>query len=159
MADTRIGELKTRTQDALTSFLHSFSFVPEEKLDWSPAPTAKSAIQIAAHCAAYSGMFAWVIREKRWPCTLEEWKSRVVANTESISSREEAIAMLKLGIEESLVALDTVSDAEFSKIINAPHAQTPFTFFLNLPAIHLETHESQIDYLQTCWGDLEVHFV
>ncbi len=159
MADNPIDEIKTRTQNALKSFLYTLSFVPDDKLDWSPTPTAKSALQIAAHCAGYSELFAWVIREKNWPCTLEQWKSTVASNIMSINSKDEAIAMLSQGIDSSIAALDNVSLDEFGKIIDAPHAQTPFTFFLNLPALHLESHESQIDYLQTCWGDLEVHFL
>ena len=34
----------------------------------------------------------------------------------------------------------------------------PMTFLMNLPGIHANAHAAQIDYLQTCWGDQEVHF-
>ena len=42
-------------------------------------------------------------------------------------------------------------------MIDTPQGKTPFSFFLTIPAIHLYGHAAQIDYLQTCWGDQEVH--
>jgi len=34
----------------------------------------------------------------------------------------------------------------------------PMTWLMNLPGRHAMSHGAQIDYLQTCWGDQEVHF-
>ena len=51
-------------------FLRNLSHVPPDKMHWSPAQTAKSALQIAAHAAAYSGAFAEVIATGRLPESL-----------------------------------------------------------------------------------------
>ena len=32
------------------------------------------------------------------------------------------------------------------------------TFLMKLLGVHAFGHTAQIDYLQTCWGDQEVHF-
>ena len=33
----------------------------------------------------------------------------------------------------------------------------PMTFLMNLPGWHATLNTGQIDFLQTCWGDLEVY--
>lgn len=150
---------KDRAKESLDYFLAVLSFVPEDKLHWSPTPTAKSAFQILAHCAGYSGAFAEIIRTARFPGTGEEFRKRVYAEIESITTLEEGIAMLQKGIEDSIAALDTVRPELVDSEIESPQGSTPFIFFLTLPALHIEGHTSQIDYLQTCWDDQVVHGV
>lgn len=148
---------KERATEALDSFLHTLSFVPEDKLTWRPTPTAKNALQIAAHCAGYSGAFAAIIRAGKFP-PIDEFRGRVQSTIAGISTLEEAEAVLRKGIADTVEALDTVKPEQIDSVIEAPAlGKTPFTFFMTLPAFHLEGHTTQIDYLQTCWGDQEVH--
>ncbi|MGI8924225.1 MAG: hypothetical protein ACR2HJ_09365 [Fimbriimonadales bacterium] len=51
----------------MEEFLKTFSFVPDDKLNWTPSPTAKTAIRIAAHTAIYAGNFAKMIRDRKLP--------------------------------------------------------------------------------------------
>jgi hypothetical protein len=152
-----IAMCKERVTEAKDRFLNDLSFVPADKLTWKPTPTAKSALEIAAHCAGYSGSFASIISAGKFPCTREEFLTPIQAAIKTITTLEEADTMLRKGIADSLLALDTVKPEQIDAIIDAPHARTPFKFFLTLPALHLEYHDAQIAYLQTCWGDLEVH--
>lgn len=152
-----IASCKERTSEAMDRFLHDLSFVPADKLTWSPAPTAKSALEIAAHCAGYSGAFAWIIAVGKFPCSRDEFRARVRAAIETVKTVEEAETMLRKGIADTIAALDTVKPEQVGATVESPQGQTPFKFFLTLPAAHLESHDGQINYLQTCWGDLEVH--
>ena len=148
---------KERAAAAMERFLHDLSYVPADKLTWSPAPTAKSALEIAAHCAGYSGLFASVIRAGKFPCSGEEFQTRAKSAMESVTTVDQAVTLLQKGMAETMDAFATVKPEQIGAMIDAPHAQVPFRFFLIIPALHLETHAGQIDYLQTCWGDLEVH--
>jgi hypothetical protein len=148
---------KERTTEALDRFLHDLSFVPADKLTWRPTPTAKSALEIAAHCAGYSGGFASIISAGKFPGSRDEFRNPIQSAIKSITTVEEAETMLRKGIADTIAALDTVKPEQIDAIIDAPHGSPPFKFFLTLPAMHLETHGAQIDYLQTCWGDMEVH--
>jgi len=152
-----IAMCKERATNAMDRFLHDLSFVPADKLSWSPTPTAKSALDIAAHCAGYSGGFAAIISAGKFPYSRDEFRGKVHSAIESIATLEQAETMLRKGIADTIAALDTVKPAQVGATIDAPHGKVPFKFFLTLPALHLETHGAQIDYLQTCWGDLEVH--
>jgi hypothetical protein len=148
---------KERATEELEYFLNTLSFVPADKLTWSPTPTAKSALQIAAHCAGYSGGFASIIRAGRFPSSVEEFLGPIQSAIQSITTLEQAETMLRKGIADTVAALDTVKPEQVGAMIDSPQGQTPFTFFMNIPAIHLNGHGAQIDYLQTCWDDQEVH--
>lgn len=148
---------KERATEAMDHFLHDLSFVPADKLTWSPTPTAKSALEIAVHCAGYSGGFASIISAGNFPYSREEFRGTIQAAIDSITTLEQAETMLRKGIADTITALDIVKPEQIGALIDAPHGRTPFKFFLTLPALHLEKHGAQIDYLQTCWGDLDVH--
>jgi hypothetical protein len=147
-----------RATNAMGRFLRTLSFVPADKLTWSPTPTAKSALQIAAHCAGYSGHFAAIIRAGAFPWSGQEFMGRVQSSIDGITTLEQAEAVLRRGIADSVAALGAVKPEQIDSIVAAPGlGPTPFTFFMILPAYHLDNHTGQIDYLQTCWGDQEVH--
>lgn len=156
--DDYIAMCKERAIEAMERFFHDLSFVPADKLTWRPTPTAKSALEIAAHCAGYSGNFAWIISAGKFPCSGEEFRAKAESAAQSITTLEQAETMLRKGIADTIAALDTVKPEQIGSMVEAAVlGQTPFKFFLTLPAMHLENHDGQIDYLQTCWGDLEVH--
>ena len=152
-----IAMSKDRTTAAMDRFLRVLSFVPADKLNWSPTPTAKSALEIAAHCAGYSGRFADIIYAGKFAWSVEEFRGPIQSAIKSITTLEEAETMLRKNIADTIAALDTVKPEQVGTMTASPQGQTPFNFFLTLPAFHLENHLAQIDYLQTCWGDLEVH--
>ena len=152
-----ISICKEQATQAMNWFLRSLSHVPAEKLTWSPAPTSRSALQIAAHCAGFSRGFASIIRAGKFPPSVEEFLGPIQATIESITTVEQAETVLREGIAETCAALDNVRPEQIGAMIESPQGQTPFKFFLTIPAIHLYGHGAQIDYLQTCWGDQEVH--
>lgn len=149
---------KKRAIQAMDYFLNTLSFVPADKLTWSPTATAKSALQIAAHCAGYSEGFAAVIRASKFPDSAEEFLGPIESAINRITTVEQAETMLRKGIADTVAALDALKPEQVESFTTTPQGQTPFTFFMTIPAFHLEGHATQIDYLQTCWGDQEVHF-
>ena len=72
-----IAMCKKRTTEAMDRFLNDLSFVPAGKLTWSPTPTAKFALEIAAHCSGYSGSFASIVSAGSFPWTAEEFRSPI----------------------------------------------------------------------------------
>lgn len=73
-----IESSKQSAVSCMEYFLRNFSHVPDDKLEWTPTQTAKSAMRIAAHTALYAGRFAKMIRDRRLPVTgnLAEWLRR-----------------------------------------------------------------------------------
>lgn len=155
--DDLIAQCKSRTIAAMEMFLRNLSHVPVERLEWSPSPTAKSSLQIAAHVAGYSGAFASIIRTGEFPATVEEFMTPIQLAIDGVRSVVEAESVLRLGTTETLDALDSVTPERIKSSLESPIGPTPFLFFMTLPSVHLTLHTGQIDYLQTCWGDQEVY--
>lgn len=153
-----IAQCKTDVSSALEMFLRNLSHVPADKLDWSPCPTSRSAFQIAAHVAGYSGAFASVIRAGVFPASGDEFLAPINATISQIETVGQATEVLRQGIADTLSALDTVQSDQIERAIETPIGTTPFRFFLTIPSVHLVLHTGQIDYLQTCWGDQQVYF-
>jgi hypothetical protein len=142
-------------------FLKTFSFVPDEKLSWTPTPTARSAIRIGAHTALYAGRFARMIGEHRLPQSdnLQAWLAQVNAEEEAVTARAEVDSIFRANTEVVVLALTTLTREEIETTLDSGLGWTmPMTFLMSLPGLHAVAHASQIDYLQTCWGDQEVHF-
>ena len=71
----------------------------------------------------------------------------------------QAEEMLRQGIAATVEAMGSVSPERLDSMVAAPViGSMPFRFFMTIPADHLIGHVYQIDYLQTCWGDMEIYF-
>lgn len=155
-----IALAKKAAVDNTEIFLRNFSKVPEDMLTWSPAPTAKSALRIAAHTGLYMSRFAGMIRDRKLPQVdnLEAWLAQRNAEETAITTREEVEQAFRSGTEEVLTALDglTAEDVEGS-LDSGQGWSMSMKFLMNLPGWHTSVHLGQIDYLQTCWGDQEIY--
>lgn len=141
-------------------FLRNFSHVPDDRLTWTPTPTSKSAIRVAAHTALYAGRFAQMIRDRQLlnPTNLEEWLAEREAEEKQITDRKEMERVFREGTAQVLEALESLSKEEVEMQLTSGQGWTmPMTQLMNLPAWHATLHLGQIDYLQTCWDDQEIY--
>lgn len=145
----------------MEQFLRKLAKVPDDKLTWSPTPTAKSSIRIAAHTALYAGRFARMLEARALlnPGNLEEWLAKRNAEEIAVTTREEVETAFRKGTNDVLAALDSLTEEEIeSRLESGQGWSAPMTWLMSLPANHTGWHAAQIDYLQTCWDDQEVYF-
>src|ERR1051325_2334025 len=109
--ESLIASSKESAVRGMEHFLKVFSFVPDDKLTWTPTPTAKSAIRIAAHTAIYAGNFARMIEDRKVPAvdTLPEWISTMHAAEAAITTRAEMESIFRTGTDEVIAALDSLT--------------------------------------------------
>ena len=158
--DDIVTMCKQNAVRGMERFLKTFSFVPDDKLTWSPSPTAKSALRIAAHTACTAGNFAMLIRYGKFPTTdMAQLFAAMNAAEEAITTREAANELLRKNTDEVVAALDAATPELIASTVETPFGfSAPMAFFMNIPGSHADSHAAQIDYLQTCWGDQEMHF-
>jgi hypothetical protein len=159
--ESEVDSAKKIAVEGMEEFLKDFSFVPDDKLAWTPTPTAKSAIRIAAHTSLYAGRFAQMIREVKLPRhdNLAEWLARRNAEEVAVTSRAEVESSFRKGTDEVLAALDSLTPEAIGSTLESGFGwSVPMTWLMNLPGRHAMSHAAQLDYLQTCWDDQEVHF-
>jgi hypothetical protein len=141
-------------------FLRNFSHVPDEKLNWQPTPSAKSALRIGAHTALYAGRFARMITERKLGGgeNLQEWLAEREAEELAVTSRRQVEEIFRSGTEEVLKALDGLSTEDLRLDLDSGQGWSmSMAHLMSLPGWHATLHAGQIDYLQTCWDDQVVH--
>ena len=141
-------------------FLRNFSKVPDDRLTWTPTPTAKSAIRIAAHTALHAGRFAQMIRDRALPKVenLDQWLAQRNAEEELLTSRAEVEAVFREGTAQVISALESLTPDEIESTLDSGQGwQMSMIWVMGLPGWHATLHTGQIDYLQTCWGDQEIY--
>jgi hypothetical protein len=155
-----VESCKASAVDGMEYFLRNFSHVPDDKLHWTPTPTAKSALRIAAHTALYAGRFARMIEDPRI-CAVadpEDWMARCSEEEAAITDRAEMERVFRQGTEEVLAALDALSPETIgSRVDSGQGWSMSMQWLMNLPGWHATLHAGQIDFLQTCWGDQEIY--
>jgi len=153
-----VGQAKQYIGMAKDRLLKTLSFVPDDKLNWTPASGAKSALRVAAHCGCSNAAFLMIVKGEKMPeMPREEMLSYMEASETAISTREDAIALIESSTDTFLSQLDTLTAEQVDSIVPTPMFTAPMAFWMNLPGRHMDNHASQIDYLQTCWGDQEWH--
>ncbi len=155
--------IESSKQDAVSGmnyFLRNFSHVPDDRLMWTPTPTSKSPIRIAAHTALYAGRFASMIRDRRLPApdNLAVWLAAREAEEVAIISREEMVKIFREGTAEVLASLDTLMPEELEMSLESGQGWSmSMKQLMGLAGWHATLHAGQIDYLQTCWDDQQVY--
>lgn len=141
-------------------FLRNLSHVPKDKLAWSPTPTSKSALQIAAHTAVAAGNFAKLIRARNLPKgdDLTAFFDQATAAERALTDVDEIEGLLRKNTDDVLAALDSLTPEDIELVLDSSLGWTmPMTFLMKLPAYHVIGHTGQIDFLQTCWDDQEIY--
>jgi hypothetical protein len=154
-----VADCQTRVKAAVERLLKTFSFVPDNKLSWSPAKTSRTPLAIVAHCCMSNRLFAKVLRGETispmpTPAQMHESARQFEA---TIRDRAEAVRQLQASREEIVAALATMTAERFATSPDSPFGAMPMAFWAALPSLHMGNHACQIDYLQTIWGDLVDH--
>jgi hypothetical protein len=155
-----IESAKNSAVQEMELFLRNFSYVPEERLDWSPTPTSKSALRIAAHTALYLRRFAWMIRNRELadPDHLEQWIARRDREEIAITTAQQVEMAFREGTQDVISAIDSLSPEDLQIVITSKNGGfVSLKYLITLPAWHTTVHLGQIDFLQTCWDDQKVY--
>jgi hypothetical protein len=155
----QVTQIKEAAEAAKGQLLNTFSFVPDEKLTWSPSSSARSAVQIVAHCGVANEAFAMVIAGGRIPVggTPEEASAQIRKGGADVTSREEAVRLVEESTAKVLAALDKATPELLATAPMTPFGPIPYEAWMTLPGMHMDGHAQQLNYLQTIWGDLEDH--
>jgi len=160
---TDLAEHLSRTRQAAEKakarLLGTFAYVPDDKLHWSPSETARTPLWMVAHCGMANHAFAAAIRGEDLPLAADPQEAaRQIRNAgRDIATREEAVRLLEDSTAEVIRALGTVTPERLGSHTQSPFGPVPLTVWVDLPAVHMDGHAHQLDYLQTIWGDLEDH--
>jgi hypothetical protein len=135
------------------SFAANLGGIPEEKLNWQPAPGVKSAAAVTAEVVGLCEIALPLLHGQGWgefrlqlPATIEEGRQRVLAASEAYAAALEAATPASLErVVETGIGPGTV-------LIGSARRGVAY------PLVDLIHHNGQICYLQSLLGDEEIRF-
>jgi len=138
---------------AMKNLAYNLDFIPDDKLNWKPAPEANSALEVAHHLV---GAFMHLLESLRKSNGEADVPEAIVPPKPT--TREEAKQQLLAALKGFLDLVHSVKPEKLGEIIDTPMGQMPFWFLLGMPVCDAIHHHGQIAYLQTLLGDEESHF-
>ncbi|MBX3117943.1 MAG: DinB family protein [Fimbriimonadaceae bacterium] len=152
-----VAQAQQNAQMGKGFFLATLAGTPDDRLTWTPAETARAPLQLAGHVAWSNRAFAGILRDKVEQTTWEEINQATRDFEATIVSREQAVREVEASTQEVMDALNDLSDERVFGMAELPMMTAPIQFFMFLPGLHMNNHASQMDYIQTIYGDMEWH--
>lgn len=155
---TQIATAKSKVERASSGLLKTFAAVPDDKLAWSPSETSRSSLWIVGHCAGANQAFARGMRGEAFPpLSLPEFEQMVWETGKGTKTREEAMSAFESSTAAVIAELDAMTPERTASMIDSPFGPIPMALWITFAGDHMMGHLSQIEYLQTTWGDRKNH--
>jgi hypothetical protein len=147
---------KKLNQDAADSLVKNVKAMPEDKATWKPLDQGRSALSQLQECAIICGFTAYTLQNHVLPPDFKDAFAREGAEMDTV---DKAIARLEERAAALSAVIEAFPDADLAKTITLPWQQEPASLaemmFMN--QWNTVYHVGQINYIQTLYGDNEMH--
>jgi len=130
---------------ARRNIAYNLEFVPEDKIDWKPAPTANSVLEIVNHSASVIARITVRIAGSG------------EANVVPATTRAEAKAAIAKSAGDFIAALHELTPDDLNRKVRMPWGEMPIAGAAMVAVVDTINHHGQITYIQTLLGDTESH--
>lgn len=126
---------------------YNLEFIPDDKLDWKPEPTTKSALGVAVEVEHVIRNIVHVVKTGAWA------QLPTLTNPDKAQVQE----ALRQACKEYGETVRALSPERLAEPIETPWGTTPLAQFATYALIEASHHRGQIFYIQTLLGDTEQH--
>jgi hypothetical protein len=146
------------TREAVESVVRNVRAMPEDRLTWQPAPTARTAMDIFQECAGAPGMFARILRERRSVDMTPETFGKMREERQAWNTVDKAEEVLRSRSEDLYAAILAVPDEDLGVEVRMPWGEmSPLAHVMVFHYWNLTYHFGQLAYIQRLYGDVEMH--
>ncbi len=145
------------TQDATDSLARIVKATPADKQEWKPLDEGRTVLSQLQECATAPVFFAKILRDRAVPPMEEGAFERALAELDTV---EKALAALDVNTADLLGVMGAFPDEQLAATIVMPWGGgMPMTFeqLLFMTYWNVVYHYGQIAYIQTLYGDREMH--
>ncbi len=136
-------------------YLKDLSFIPEDKLTSSPGGCARNPLDFTAECAGFNRLVAALLRGEQAAYDSDSHAKTAAA----ITSFEIAKAELEASVEALAQTVESLSDEALGEAVTTPWGMETTRFGLaEIASEHITYHDGQLNYIQSLYGDGEVHW-
>ena len=129
---------------------------PDDRLNWSPAPTARTPIQLVAHCAFSLGFIHAMLNGTPYHAkTTAEADAEFLEMERAVTTREQALTLWQSRFDAYVSFLISLQPDQMDTQVLLPFGMgaLPMHFMAGIGGIHTREHIAQLEYLQTIYGD------
>jgi hypothetical protein len=156
--ETTVIAAKAEFTRAKERIARALATTPEDRINWSPASSARTPLQQVAHSAmATTGIRDMILGEPFPYADIAEADAAWRAAEKEFNCREQALGLLEQSSAEYLAWLDTLTADQLASTLQLPFGTFPMAAAITFAADHLRNHAAQIDYIQTLYGDQDWH--
>ena len=138
--------------------LRALAATPDDRLKWSPSETSRTPLQLVAHCANSTKWLRSSFAGEAMPqLSTAEFDKIHRENDEPFTSREAVLEYLEEQSELFLEWLGNLSADQLAMNWQSPFGEVPLVVAITFPGRHMDGHLSQLEYLQTIYGDRVWH--
>jgi len=155
-----VAKAKAEFQHERDRMIHALATTPDDRVNWSPSPTARTPIEQVVHAAEAVRHIHDTLDGRTYAVsTPGEADRRFREREQAIKTREEALDLLMKNGDAYLAWLDTLTPEQYASDVKMAFSlgMIPMTFALGIEANHLSFHTAQMIYIQTIYGDRDWH--
>ncbi|MBI1730437.1 DinB family protein [Candidatus Acetothermia bacterium] len=155
-----IDQAKANFLQAKESIKHALATTPDDRINWSPSPTARTPIEQVAHSA-------WAIKSIHDMLDGRPLQTKETAEADrdfrewekQFRTREQVLSLLDQNGAAYLKWLDALTPERLATQVKAPFGlgSVPMSLALTFVPYQIRVHAHQIDYIQTIYGDRDWH--
>jgi uncharacterized damage-inducible protein DinB len=127
--------------------------LPEEKQNWSPVDTSRSALDQVAECAILNGTTAAIIQSRQFPHDFD-FEAYARQKSELAQDRDAALKLLHENTPRAVDAIRAVADADLEVSVDMPWGPMTLAQIISYPYWNMSYHEGQINYIASMLGCL-----
>ena len=141
-----------KVNEAHHHLLVALKYTPDDKLDWVSLGKAKTPTEIAAECAmVYRGVVS-LIQGGTIDAPGREMKP------EDHATRDGLLKLLEEALREFASAAEPLTEEQLQEKRQAPWGEDTIAGLLEKAQVHTIWHVGQLNYIQTLWGDSDMHW-
>lgn len=145
----KLTDMKGRIERVLAN-------TPDDKLNWSPSETARTPLQIYAHCGFSLGFITTMLEGTKFgKPTMAEADAEFLEMEKGITTREEAVALFQKNFDRYIAFLNNATDETLDRMAPLPFdmGEAPVRFVMSAGYDHTLSHMAQMEYIQTIYGN------
>lgn len=151
-----IKQAKDSLLGARDRMTKALAATPDDRINWSPSPTARTPIQIVVHAANAVHNIHEMLNGN--PFSVPDTATADAQFREEerqFTTREQALELLNKNCDKYVAWLDALDPARLDSMVTAPFnlGQAPLAVGLTWPPAHTNGHVDQMEYIQTIYGD------
>jgi hypothetical protein len=128
-----------------------------DKVDWAPSATARTPLHLVAHGAMGTQLLNEWLAGKPFPFNdMDDMDTSFRKAEKEYKTREQALNLLDQTSSEYVSWLESLTPEQVSSTIDMPFGATPMAVAITFAADHLRSHASQLEYVQTIYGDYTI---